>query len=135
MIIKILPSHPYSLESARALSGLLLEGAHDIPAQTQDVLASLMTYVVIERPDNPQWSWSELHAVISAAIDCGESDGQPVDAYLDTWWDLLHAPGLEVAATAVDSTPKPFSTAFAVRSAIRTEALIDIQRLCAQMVA
>lgn len=135
MIIKILPSHPYSLESAQALSGLLLDGAHDIPPQSSDVLAALMAFIVNGRPGDPQWSWLELHAALLAATDCGESEGWSVDTYLDTWFDLLHAPGLEVAANALDGTPMPRSTAGAVRSAIRVVALPIMRMMCDQMTA
>ncbi len=135
MIIKTLPSHPYSLESAKTLSSLFLDGAHDIPPQSEDVLAALIAFIVNGRPDDPQWSWLELHAALFAAVDCGEGDGRPLDDYLGTWFDLLHAPGLETAAAAVDGTPFPRTTADEVRSALRVVALPAMRTICAQMVA
>jgi len=133
MIIDILPSHPYSLESAQALSSLLLEGAHDIPPQTQDVLAALLTYIVNTRPEDPQWLWEEIDDAITAALDCGESEGQPVNVFLDAWFDYLRSPGLEAAVAAFDGSPYSFGIATEVRAAIRVVALPSIRLMCSQM--
>jgi hypothetical protein len=135
MTINIFPTFPNNLESAQICADLFLDGGFDIPSQTKDVLASLLVHIVNSRPGYSRWSWEELDNAIIAAIDCGESDGLPVNLYIDAWSELLHSPGFEGAAKAVDSTPMPKSTAGSVRSAIRTVALPSIRALCGLMEA
>jgi hypothetical protein len=129
MINNIFSTHPYTVESAKALAGLLLDGAHETPSQTKVVLASLLVDIVNSRIESRDWSWPELEDAIKSGIDCGEGGGAPGHIYLDAWFDSIHSPGFEVAAAAVDSSAYPRSTAGAIRTAIKTVAVPSIHEL------